>query len=161
MATLFSLDFDSTATMDQPMVSGAPRTSLRRMENLVRGMAAGTTPPTTVTVRNSGVRASGTLTLATSSGTVGGVINGVTVTVAWASSDTATAAAIAAAINASSNALVQDLVTATSSGAVVTVTAVVPGKTGNCITLAASGTNVTASGARLTAGSESRYTVAL
>lgn len=98
------------------------------------------------------VAASGTLTLSTASGAVGGTINGVTITATAAGGDTATAALIAAAINASTNALVQYIVTASSSGAVVTITAAKKGATGNCITLAASGTGVTASGARLTGG---------
>lgn len=52
------------------------------------------------------------ITLASSSGAVGAVINGVTVTATWATSDTVSAGLIAAAINASSNALVQGLVRA-------------------------------------------------
>lgn len=96
--------------------------------------------------------ASGTLTLSSASGTVGGVINGVTVTVAASGGDAATATAIAAAINASTNALVKGMVTASAASAVVTVRAFQPGKLGNATTLAASGTGVTASGARLTGG---------
>ncbi len=88
-------------------------------------------------------------------------INGVAITVTWATDDATTATALTAAINASSNALVQNLVTASLSGLVITITAVVPGKTGNAITLACTGTGITASGARLTGGSESRFTVAL
>jgi len=98
------------------------------------------------------VAASGTLTMASSSGTVGGSINGVAITVTWATSDTLSAAALATAINASANALVAGHVTATSALGVVTITARNKGVTGNAITLAASGTNVTASGARLAGG---------
>jgi phage tail sheath gpL-like len=97
-------------------------------------------------------QATGTLTLSTASGTVGGTINGVTVTVTAAGGDTATAVLIAAAINASANALVSNHVTATSALGVVTLTSKYPGHAGNAVTLAASGTGVTASGARLTGG---------
>ena len=105
-----------------------------------------------VQVGQGGAKATGTLTLASSTGTVGGSINGVAITVTWATSDTATAAALATAINASANALVAGVVTATSALGVVTLTAANFGKVGNSITLAATGTNVTASGARLTGG---------
>lgn len=97
-------------------------------------------------------RASGTLTLSSASGAVGGVINGVTITDTASGGDTASAALVAAAINASTNALVAGIVTASSAAAVVTVTAIDATKTGNAITLVASGTGVTASGARLTGG---------
>jgi phage tail sheath gpL-like len=82
----------------------------------------------------------------------------VTITVAAGGGDTATATAIAAAINASADALVSGLVSAVGNGAVVTVTASAKGKPGNCVTLAATGTGVTASGARLTGGVDLTYT---
>lgn len=87
---------------------------------------------------------------------VGVTINGVTITtnVTTAASDTAAAVLVAADINASSNALVAPFVSATSALGVVTVTADNKGVAGNTITLAASGTGATASGARLTGGSE-------
>jgi phage tail sheath gpL-like len=96
--------------------------------------------------------ATGTLTLSSASGAVGGTINGVAVTATASGGDTNSAALVAAAINASANALVAGMVYATSAGAVVTVRARHPGKLGNATTLAASGTGVTASGARLTGG---------
>jgi hypothetical protein len=103
-------------------------------------------------VGSDAVAASGTLTLSTSSGTVGGVINGVTITVTFDTDDDTTAGLIATEINDSTDALVAGLVTAEAAAGVVTVTATVAGVTGNCITLAKSGTGVTASGARLTGG---------
>lgn len=106
------------------------------------------------TVRYGTAPATGTLTLSTASGTVGGIINGVTVTVAYATSDTVTAAAIATAINASANALVNEHVSATSAAGVVTLTSKRSGSGGNAVTLVASGTGVTASGARLTGGTD-------
>ena len=102
-------------------------------------------------------RASGTVTLATASGTVGATINGVAITVAYATSDANTASLLATAINASANALVKDVVTATSALGVVTISSVVAGVVGNSITLAASGTGATASGARLTGGAGAVY----
>lgn len=104
------------------------------------------------------VAASGTVTIASGSGSIAAVINGVSIAVTWATSDTATATALAAAINASSNALVQYLVSATSSAGVVTIAALQKGITGNCITLAATGTGATASGARLTGGAGGNVT---
>jgi phage tail sheath gpL-like len=101
---------------------------------------------------SNGTAATGTITMASSSGTVGAIINGVTVSVTWATSDTASSAALAAAINASVNALVQPFVSATSALGVTTLTAKNKGTQGNAVTLAATGTNVTASGARLTGG---------
>jgi phage tail sheath gpL-like len=100
----------------------------------------------------SSTAASGTVTLSSGSGTVGAIINGVTVSVTWATSDTASATALKTAINASANALIAGHVTATSSSGVVTITAVNKGTVGNSITLAATGTGATASGARLTGG---------
>ncbi len=104
---------------------------------------------------------------ATVNGTVGLVINGVTITVA-SGTDTGyvVAQAIATAINASSNALVTGLVSAAATNpsldnGVVTVTALrsALGKSGNCITLAASGTGVTVTtGARLVNGTDGTST---
>lgn len=105
-----------------------------------------------------GVAATGTLTLSTASGTVGGIINGVTVTVSASGGDTTTATAIRDAINSSVNALVQGLVIASASGAVVTITALAGGLSGNAITLAASGTGVTASVTRLATGAVATQT---
>lgn len=101
---------------------------------------------------SAGAQATGTLTIASGSGSVGGSINGVSITVTWGTSDAASATALAAAINASTNALIQGVVYATVASGVVTVNAVKGGVDGNAITLVASGTGVTASGARLTGG---------
>lgn len=119
---------------------------------LEKHAGGGTTTTTVVSVGQGAVRATGTLTLSTASGVVGGSINGVASTVTASGGDTATAAALAAAINANVSPLVAGIVTASSVGPVVTVTAVEYGKTGNAVTLSAAGTGVTASGARLTGG---------
>ena len=73
-------------------------------------------------------------------------------------SDTAAASLLAASINAETDPLVDGVVTATSSAGVVTISAAAPGVGGNAITLAASGTGLTASGARLTGGASTSYT---
>lgn len=135
----------------QPAGGNALRV-ISRLVNFLEGYAANLKQGSTVRQGQAAVKATGTLTMASSTGTVGGSINGVSITVTWATSDTASAAALAAAINASVNPLVAGIVTATSALGVVTLTAVEYGKTGNAITLTASGTNVTASGARLTGG---------
>jgi phage tail sheath gpL-like len=96
------------------------------------------------------LQASGTLTISSGSGAVGGTIAGTAKTVTWGTSDTASAAALAVAINA--DATIKGFVYATSAAGVVTLTALVPGVAGNRITLVASGTGVTASGATLASG---------
>lgn len=142
---------------DQPVVSGRIYYSFNSLINYFRGWLGGARlGSVSVACRNDLVAATGTLTVGeTATGTVGGTINGVTVTVTWATDDATTATAIAAAINASGNALVNQHVSAAAVDTVVTLTAKNPGASGNAITLAASGTGITASGARLTAGSES------
>lgn len=128
---------------------------LRRFVNFLMGAISGAKIVSGFDIYPDGATAaaaSGTVTLATASGAVGAIINGVTVTATWATSDANSASLIAAAINASTNALVQHHVTASASGAVVTITSAKKGIGGNTITLAASGTGVTASGARLTGG---------
>jgi phage tail sheath gpL-like len=122
----------------------------------LEALAAGQNRGTLTMTRDNGdaVAASGAVTLSGASGTVGATINGVSITVAYATSDTVTAAALAAAINASVNALVQPFVTAIAAAGVVTVTAKTPGVAGNTITLAASGTGATANANRLTLGAD-------
>ena len=100
------------------------------------------------------VAATGTYTLSSSSGVLTATINGVALaTGSLAGTDTENAVVLAALINASTNALVSGLVTATSALGVVTVTAL-PGKMGNAVTITAIGTGNTASGARLTGGTD-------
>lgn len=146
----------SHTTPCHSMVTGNGKTNVNKVINFLAALNSGSISGLTVDVlaNSSGTptKASGTITMATSSGTVGATINGVAITVTWATSDTNSAALLAAAINASSNALVSGYVTATSAAGVVTITATQKSAWGNAITLAASGTNVTASGARLTGG---------
>lgn len=74
-----------------------------------------------------GAKAGCTLIVSGGTGSVGGTINGVTVTGSGAGSDTQDAAAIAAAINASTNALVQGMVRAASSFATLTLSSTAAG----------------------------------
>lgn len=109
-------------------------------------LASGTTAQT------SGAQATGTITLSSGSGTITAIINGVSVAITWATSDTNSGDLLAAAINSSTNSLVRDSVYAANAAGVVTVTARAGGISGNAITLAATGTGSTASAARLTTG---------
>jgi len=134
------------------LTSGAHVEQIQRLITVLRGALNGSYP-STITINTStvnAVRAAATLTLSSASGTVGGVINGTSCTATAAGGDTASAALIAAAINA--NATANDLVSATSSGAVVTVTANVPGVQGSAISFTATGTGVTATGSGKLAG---------
>jgi hypothetical protein len=139
------------------------RAVVPRLTNLLEGCANGAYPGATG-FSVSQTQATGTLTLSSAAGTVGGIINGVTVTVTASGGDIATAEALATAINESADALVNEHVTASNldadgaASAVVTLTAAIPGPAGNAVTLVASGTSVTASGARLTGGAATSYT---
>lgn len=155
-STLFVLNH--TSPLDPGGTASPTRSKkelLRLFINLLRGALSGSRIAASFDIYPDGataVAAAGTVTLATSSGTVGATINGVSITTVFATSDTVTATALAAAVNASTDALVRHHVTATSSAGVVTITAAKKGNMGNAITLAASGTGATASGARLTGG---------
>lgn len=133
------------------------RRKLRELANLCMGLAGGSTRGRLTFGSFGTAQASQTLTLSSAAGAVGATINGVTVTATASGGDTNTAALIAAAINASTNPLVQGLVTATSSGAVVTVRSAVSGTAGNQTTFAASGTGVTAGGTRLAGGTSQTF----
>lgn len=129
--------------------------ALQIIGNYIQGLKGGNKRANSLKVWADGtdnVYASGTVTIASGSGTVVITINGVAISRTWATSDTATATAFVTDINAATNDLVEWHVKATSAAGVVTITALAPGQWGNAITLAASGTGMTASGARLTGG---------
>lgn len=154
MAIKYVVSF-SAGDGDLPVKTGAPRDSMNRLASKLKKIASGSNSASwTIDCRNTAVAATGTVTYSTSSGAQTVVINGVTVYNATGASDAANATAAAAAINASTNALIQNLVTASAAAGVVTITASIPGKTGNCMTLAVTGTGAAASAARLTSGSE-------
>lgn len=104
------------------------------------------------TASSEGAVASGTVTITGGSGATAAVINGVSVSVTWATSDNNTATLLANAINASADPLVYDHVTATAATNVVTIKASRGGTRGNTISLAGTGTGVVASGAALASG---------
>lgn len=99
-----------------------------------------------------GTQAAGTVTISSGSGTISAIINGITISVTWTTSDNNTATLLATAINSSTNALVQGVVYANSANNVCTISADASGPAGNQTTLSATGTGATASGARLTGG---------
>lgn len=145
---------------DGLVVSNRGGSTADNLKNLIDSLKGGARlNPVSLRCDIQPVSASGTLTIASGSGSVGGTINGTSVTVTWATSDTASAAALAVAINAAAGLV--GYVTATSALGVVTITAADSGLLGNAITLVASGTGVTASGARLTAGTNGTAQVAL
>ena len=142
--------------------------NLNRAQNLIKGMEVGALQGSVAIYGSSTdpVAASGTITLvaavATNSVTIGKTVftftstptsntaTAVDVEVDGAT-DTSDAAALAAAINANALGAAQ-IVVATSSANVVTVTALVPGVLGNQIALAKSGVPITVSGAYLANG---------
>lgn len=127
----------------------------RHFERLAGGQEPGATGENSVFIQKGStaaapVAATGTITMATSSGTVGATIGGTLVTVTWATSDEHSQVLLASAINADST--VNKWVYATAAAKVCTLTALQPGVLGNNVTLVLSGTNVTVSGAKLTGG---------
>lgn len=155
--TIISINHTSPFNLSLNGATRKGKPALKLLVSFLVGLMGKEKKGSTVTI-NAGTAttalaaASGTVTLSSASGSITATINGVNVTVAYSTSDAVTAGLLAAAINASSNALVKYLVAATAASGVVTVYALQPGITGNCITLAASGTGATASGARLTGG---------
>lgn len=122
-----------------------------RLINFLAGVISGVRSAK-VEVAPDAVQATGTATAGTANGTV--VVNGVSVAGNGADA-TARAADAATNINASADPLIAGHVTATAASGVVTITAMCPGKAGNAITLSVTGTGWSASGARLTGGTES------
>lgn len=142
-----------------PVVAGQAKLTLRNLSNLFLAMIGVGQPKGTIRLGYDAAQASGTVTLSSASGTVTAVVNGITSSVTAGGGDTASAAALVLKINAGGdtpNALVSKQVTATSSGAVITITAIQAGDSGNAITLTSSG--ATASGARLTGGTQTTET---
>lgn len=145
------------------VVSNKPEVTLENLCEFFASLKPGAKSLTTGGVPNTTavrcdvdpVAATGTYTLSSSSGVLTATINGVALaTGSLAGTDTENAVVLAALINASTNALVSGLVTASSALGVVTVTAALPGKAGNAVTIVAAGTGNTASGARLTGGTD-------
>ena len=147
--------------------AGADKVTLKRLANQLNGLAAGALQGNVKLTGSAtdAVAASGTLTLASVIATDACTIGPVTFTFTSTPStstataqdvevdgadDTADAAALAAAINA--NQTTKEVVYATSSGAVVTVTARVPGLIGNMIAISDADSTITTSGSGYLAG---------
>lgn len=155
---LFSLVFD-TGRLESPIVEKKLDTA-DNLINLGRQLAAGMQDP--ITLKAGNAQATGQVVFSTSSGELTIAINGVDFVASTGGGDTANAAAMAVLINASTDPLIAGVVTATSEAdgadANLDITAVRPGLSGNYITLAASGTGVTAGSARLEGGTETLFT---
>lgn len=163
MSTLANFTLNVTVpanVLGDPADLLADRTmALRKLERLFGRLAAGIEPglvgETKLDMQKGSTAAahafaSQTVTFSGASGTVGATIAGVAKTFAHGASDNADAASLAAAIIADST--LNKFVTATSVNNVCTITALAPGAAGNAVTTVASGTGVSAGGARLAGG---------
>lgn len=132
MATLYTskLSVHHSGAMEVPTAARKRLILMRLFVNLLMGVMIGAKRASAFDMSyntEAGAKATGSVAFATSSGTVGVVINGVTITVVWATSDIVSMSALAAAINASTNPLVQYQVQAGSSRSLVTLTSVPAG----------------------------------
>lgn len=155
------INFDVAEEMLESPASN-PKEYLVKLINFLKGVESGNYHASikSLTDDTALANASGTITCATVLADDTVTINGVTLTGKSSpsgesqfdsdGSDTVVATAIAACINANSS--LTGIVTATSSGAVVTVTASQSGLMGNAITLASSGATLAVSAARLASG---------
>lgn len=144
--------------LPSPILVGEKLVTTIGLQNMVERFKAGFLDSQTLRADVTPTAATGTFTTSSGSGTQTAIINGVSIAITWATSDTVSAALMAAAINASVNALIAGFVTATSSAGVVTVTTATLGLAGNAITTTATGTGFTAGQARLTGGSDGTTT---
>ncbi len=137
--------------------------SAQQLINYMRGTVGGARlGDVTAVCKNDLVAASGTVTFAAGgSGNYTVLVNGVTTgNVAWDTDEETTAAAVYAALVALTNNLVDEQVTFSLDGAVITVTAKFLGLAGNAVTLTCTGTNATASGSgRLTGGTSTDFSL--
>jgi hypothetical protein len=142
--------------------TGYRPSSIERVASLFSDVAGGVHSGY-LSLATTAVQATGTITLSSFVATNTITVAGVTFTGVASgatgnqfnigASDTATAANAVAAINASTTSGLNSMVIASSSGAVITITSLVPGYIGNMITLAISA-HGSVSGANLTGGSE-------
>lgn len=172
MATRYTVEV-STGDLPQPVISGARSLSAKNLSLLFDKLACGgNSCPATVTVRNGVVKASASITFASCANNDTITIGGIVITAKTAGptgdqflcgvSDTADAAAAAALINSTTTAGLSGVITASSVGAVLTLTASVAGKIGNAVTVATSnGTRlaITGGATRLASGAETLVTV--
>lgn len=138
-----------------------PRDNAKRLAKILTAIANGTyTGTLTVSPSSSDAVAASSEVTATTSGSLGTVVNGTTVTTAFATSQDVTATNAVADVNA--NTTVNKLVTATKSGTgKFILTAKVPGYIGNGCTVTVTGTGASATGSgKLTGGVGGDGTVA-
>jgi len=126
MRTSFTMSSDTGVDPLLDRTSGSTDTKIslrRRIKDLSKRLNTvnNGTHPSLTTFRYGERPAFGTLVVSAASGTIGAVINGVTVTVTHAISDLNDAALIAAAINTSADALVANLVQASNYSATITL----------------------------------------
>lgn len=163
MASRYLLSVTDAGGITLPYSS--KRGVLREIGHHLKAIAAGARGGSnTVRLSTAGVQATGTFTTVSAVATDAITVNGVTFTAVASgatgnqfnigANDAATATNIAAAINASATDLVSKHVTASAASNVVTITAVLPGHAGNAVTITSAVATITASGARLTGGTE-------
>lgn len=162
MATLNITLKVNSADASQYTESNSPQKCLLNASKLLAALASGSVVGNAYVQRSSSdpVAASGTFTIASAVATDAITIGTVTLTASstpgadeWeidGSGNAADAASLAAAINA--HATLSKVVVASSSGAVVTVTALQRGLVGNQIPISSADATITASGAFLTGG---------
>lgn len=165
MFTLLLIESDLTVAGFKSQVDLSPGglPALQNFENYVGGLSGGL-QMADLDFFVGATQATGTLTFASVIATDAFTINGVSFECVASGAtgnqfdvggdDEETAANAVAAINASASALVSGLagVTATSEDDVITLTARMPGVTGNAITIATGDGTITPSGERLTGG---------
>lgn len=144
----------NTGRTGSPILANEKLVTTIGLVNMIDRLKSGLFDTQTLRADVTPIAATGTFTTSGGSGTQTAIINGVSIAITWATSDTNSAALMAAAINASSNPLISGLVTATSALGVVTVTTATLGVMGNAVTTTATGTGFTAGQARLTGGSD-------
>jgi len=136
--SLVDLGFNTTVQISHPKPLDLGATNRRQnrevaqaLADLIQGGSNGSADQLTCIANQSGggSKAGATLILSGGAGAMGGIINGVTVTAAFTTTDLNTAGLIAAAINASVNALVQGFVRASNAAASVTLASMTAGST--------------------------------
>lgn len=140
-----------------------PLQAVPRIATWLEGLSAGGQVGSVTMLVDDGnaVAATATVAYSSTSGSTQVTVNGVAMASQGSGTDSARAAADAVAINASVNPLVSANVSAAAVGTTLTLTAKRKGAVGNINTLAASGTGLTASGNRLTGGTDATNTATL
>ena len=157
----------TTAQLSEYLGAEAGPRAANDLARLLEAVAGGVIPAT-IERNLTSVKASGTATFTAVVATDALTVNGVAFTCVASgatgnqfnkgASETASAAACVAKINAATDATIAGIVTAAAVGAVITITAVQPGISGNAFTLVETGGHITLSAANLASGSEGTVT---